>query len=93
MILADTRDDIWCDQWERCKRCLKRQKWAWAVDDDTWAKVVQGRWSLLCLECFDDLAAVVGVDYRRVLMALTFVGWMGNVASESQQPAAAIPLA
>lgn len=45
---------------EHCKRCKRKQRIAWAVDDNVWNQIVLDsdlRKKVLCLECFLELAA------------------------------------
>jgi hypothetical protein len=53
------------DQRELCKRCLRRSCVGFRVADDTWNRVIQGRWNVVCLPCFDELAYDVGEAWDR----------------------------
>lgn len=41
---------------EVCQRCGQHSVVGFGVADDVWERVVEGRWQVLCLRCFDILA-------------------------------------
>lgn len=52
---------------ERCKApdCRgKRITISFSVPDKTWDAVIQGRWNIVCLSCFDEMAQDLGIDYE-----------------------------
>jgi hypothetical protein len=45
-------------EWEGeiCKRCNQEQRKIWRTTDEQWNSIVAGRWNVLCIDCFDELA-------------------------------------
>jgi len=41
---------------EVCKCCDREQRLAWLVQDYLWAEVIDGRFNVVCLECFVAIA-------------------------------------
>jgi len=64
----------WPGEW--CKRCDRRNCVGFTVSDGIWEAVVQGRWTVLCTTCFDELAEQADIHYR-------FTGVTGEVYAVS----------
>jgi hypothetical protein len=50
---------------ELCKRCPNVVTIGFSVPDKLWAQVSQGRWNVLCLQCFTTLADEMGLPWDR----------------------------
>jgi hypothetical protein len=63
-------------QRQRCKLCWHADGFDFHVPDELWKAVVPKRFraSIVCLACFDELAADAGVDYAPRLGSLYFAG-------------------
>jgi hypothetical protein len=63
-------------QRQTCKICECSDKFDFHVSDDLWEKVVPLRYqkSVVCLDCFDDLAFDKKVDYAESIDVLHFAG-------------------
>jgi hypothetical protein len=63
-------------QRQTCKICECADKFDFHVADDLWRKVVPPRYqqSVVCLDCFDDLAFHKNVDYAGSIDVLHFAG-------------------
>lgn len=59
-IPADWRGEV-------CKRCGRHNPVGFSVPDSTWELVVAERWALVCLACFDELAAPKLVQWENVV--------------------------
>ncbi len=46
---------------EICQNCGRRYKLCWKAPDDIWRKVVGVEHGLLCVSCFDSIAAANGM--------------------------------
>lgn len=46
---------------ETCQNCGKRYKLCWKAPDHIWKEVVKKKDGLLCVPCFDALAAANGI--------------------------------
>lgn len=46
----------------RCEKCRGRNLHNWYADSDVWNRVTQDKWSVLCPNCFVELAREVGID-------------------------------
>jgi hypothetical protein len=70
--------EIKADQPQRqtCKVCDCSDKFDFHVSDDLWEKVVPPRYqkSVVCLDCFDDLAFDKKIDYAESIDVLHFAG-------------------
>jgi len=65
---------------EVCKRCGRRNCVGFIVPDETWARVSQGRWNVLCTTCFDEEAQAAGVRYcleQWEVYPVTWSDWEG----------------
>jgi len=49
---------------EICKRCGKEHKEVWRATDDSWNRIVAGRYRILCMRCFVELARKAGCEVR-----------------------------
>jgi hypothetical protein len=61
---------------QTCKVCQCKDKFDFHVSDDLWKKVVPRRFqkSVVCLDCFDDLAFEKKIDYSGSIDVLHFAG-------------------
>jgi hypothetical protein len=61
---------------QTCKNCGVRDGLNFNVSDSVWERIVPKRLfnHVVCLACFDRLAARRGIDYRRSLRVLYFAG-------------------
>lgn len=50
---------------ELCKRCPNIVTVGFTVPNETWERVAQGRWNILCLQCFTTLADEMGLQWSR----------------------------
>lgn len=48
---------------ELCKRCPNIVTVGFSVPEELWEKVSDGRWNILCLQCFTSLADEMGEDW------------------------------
>ena len=46
---------------ETCQNCNRRYKLCWKAPDEIWGKVTGSENGLLCIPCFDALAAANGI--------------------------------
>ena len=63
---------------EVCKRCQRRNTVGFHVPEELWRAIVKGRWSLLCLTCFDEVAEAEKVEYdipQRDLYPVSWSAW------------------
>jgi hypothetical protein len=60
---------------QRCKKCGARG-FNFHVSDSTWERVVDRQYlgKVLCLSCFDDMAAERGIPYADEITTLYFAG-------------------
>ncbi len=63
-------------QRQTCKVCGCSDKFDYHLSDDLWRKVVPRRYqkSVVCLDCFDDLAFEKKIDYAGSIDVLHFAG-------------------
>ena len=63
-------------QRQTCKVCECSDKFDYHVSDDLWRRVVPRRYqkSVVCLDCFDDLAFDKKIDYAGSIEVLHFAG-------------------
>jgi hypothetical protein len=63
-------------QRQTCKVCECSDKFDFHVSDDLWKRVVPQRFqkSVVCLDCFDDLACEKKIDYAESIDVLHFAG-------------------
>lgn len=47
---------------ERCQNCGKIYKLCWKAPDEIWNKIVGSYSGLLCIECFDSIAAANNIS-------------------------------
>ena len=50
---------------ELCKRCPNIVTVGYSVPDSIWESVSQGRWNVLCLQCFSTLADEMELAWDR----------------------------
>lgn len=50
---------------ELCKRCPNIATVGYSVPDWMWASVAQGRWNVLCVQCFTTLADEMNLAWDR----------------------------
>lgn len=48
---------------EHCQRCKRPYRMGYKVNDKIWYSVTEGKYNLLCLDCFDELAERKDVKY------------------------------
>lgn len=76
---------------QTCKNCGAQDAFNFNVSDSVWEKVVPKALlrKVVCLACFDKFASQRGIDYRRNLRVLYFVGRQASftfrVASSSRR--------
>jgi hypothetical protein len=59
-----------------CRNCGRTDKFSYNVPDGVWARVVPShlRDRVVCLDCFDSMAAKMNVPYARYIKSLFFAG-------------------
>lgn len=68
-------------QQQRCKACWRADGFNFHVPDEIWLAVAPEalRGSVLCLACFDRMAAEAGVEYATHLREVCFAGRVGRL--------------
>ncbi len=55
---------------EICKRCFREHACGFQIPDNMWNTVVEERYNVLCLTCFDELATEKGIKWDHVVTHL-----------------------
>lgn len=77
---------------EWCKRCDRSVTVGFQIPDEVWAAVVQGRFSVVCLPCFDELSAGTGIEWEKdiVFYPVSRATW-DEYEAEYERPPMRIP--